>query len=189
MMNILRIAIIPSDARSAPNRSESASSGSSNAVFWRVRDAPRSGAYLPNSPGLFHCTLRLFFLSSSNFWERSLQMPCKPFSITLAVLAPDNKRQVSFAVSKGCITDDQPFYVLNFVLRDRVDGDFQDRVRLHVTVGEEDNPKAQALIDAGLTKTQLGFLQGPMTNKTKTLPKGTTSDSPCEKSLASIVNK
>ena len=116
-------------------------------------------------------------------------MPCKPFSITLAVLAPDNKRQVSFAVSKGCITDDQPFYVLNFVLRDRVDGDFQDRVRLHVTVGEEDNPKAQALIDAGLTKTQLSFLQGPMTNKTKTLPKGTTNDPSSEKSLVSIVKK
>ena len=55
-------------------------------------------------------------------------MSCKPFSVTLAVLAPDNKRQISFGITKGCISDDQAFYVLNFVLRDLVNGDFQDRV-------------------------------------------------------------
>ena len=116
-------------------------------------------------------------------------MPCKPFSVTLAVLAPDNKRQISFAVTKGCISDDKPFYVLNFVLRDKVGDEFQDRVRLHVTVGDEDNPKAQALVDMGLTKTQVNFLQGPITNKTKALPKGTTADASSEKALATIVKK
>ena len=73
-------------------------------------------------------------------------MACKPFSVTLAVLAPDNKRQVSFSVSKGCINDDKAFFVLNFVLRDKIGTEFQDRVRLHVTVGDTDNPKAQKLI-------------------------------------------
>jgi len=116
-------------------------------------------------------------------------MACKPFSVVLAVLAPDNKRQVSFAVSKGCINDNQPFYVLNFVLRDKINGEFQDRVRLHVTIGDTDNPKAQRLIDQGLTMTQLQFLQGPVTSKAKALPVGTTSDPPTEKQLATIVNK
>lgn len=116
-------------------------------------------------------------------------MACKPFSVTLAVLAPDNKRQVSFSISKGCINDDTPFYVLNFVLRDKVGDEFQDRVRLHVTVGDTDNPKAQKLMDQGLTMTQLQFLQGPVTNKAKTLPAGTTSDAAAEKQVANLLKK
>ena len=116
-------------------------------------------------------------------------MACNPFSIVLAVLAPDNKRQISFGVTKGCINDDKAFYVINFVLRDRIGNEFQDRVRLHVTIGDTDNEKAQRLIDQGLTMTQLKFLTGPMTSKTKDLPTGTTSAPAAEKSLATIVNK
>ena len=116
-------------------------------------------------------------------------MSCKPFSVTLAVLAPDNKRQISFGITKGCITDNQAFYVLNFVLRDIVDGDFQDRVRLHVEVGDTDSDKAQRMIDRGLTMTQLSWLQGPITNKTKGLPVGTTSNPAAEKTVSQIVNK
>lgn len=116
-------------------------------------------------------------------------MACKPFSIVLAILAADNKRQVSFGVSKGCITDDQAFYVLNFVLRDKVADGFQDRVRLHVTVGDTDSDKAQRLIDHGLTMTQIDFLQGPLTSKTKALPTGTTTNAPSEKLLATLPSK
>ena len=116
-------------------------------------------------------------------------MACKPFSITLAVLAPDNKRQISFGITKGCITDDQAFYVLNFILRDLVDGDFQDRVRLHVEIGDTDSEKAQRMIDRGLTMTQLSWLQGPVTNKTKSLAAGTTQDPAAEKTLATIIKK
>ena len=116
-------------------------------------------------------------------------MACKPFSIVLAVLAPDNKRQVSFGITKGCLSDDEAFYVINFVLRDTINGQFQDRVRLHVTVGDTDNEKAQRMIDRGMTMTQLEFLQGPLTSKTKNLPAGTTSNPAAEKTLATIVNK
>ena len=116
-------------------------------------------------------------------------MACKPFSIVLAVLAPDNKRQVSFGITKGCVNDDQAFYIINFVLRDTVNGEFQDRVRLHVTIGDTDSEKAQRMIDRGMTMTQLQFLQGPVTSKTKALPPGTTSNAQAEKTLANIVNK
>lgn len=116
-------------------------------------------------------------------------MACTPFSIVLAVLAPDNKRQVSFGVTKGCINDDKAFYVLNFVLRDKIGDEFQDRVRLHVTVGDTDSDKAQRLIDHGLTMTQIDFLQGPLTSKTKSLPKGTTANAPSEKLLGSLPGK
>src|SRR2546428_11616848 len=101
---------------------------------------------------------------------------CKAFSITLAVLAPDNKRQVSFGMTKGCLNDSTPFYVINFVLRDRVNGGFQDRVKLNITVGDTLNPKAQALMDQGMTAVQLEFLQGPITNRAKKLDPGTTND-------------
>jgi hypothetical protein len=115
-------------------------------------------------------------------------MACKPFSIVLAVLAPDNKRQVSFAMSRGCIDDNTPVYVINFVLRDKVGEDFQDRVRLHVTVGDTDNPKAEKMINNGLTMTQLEFLQGPVTSKAKKLPTGTTNDPKTENVIRNVVN-
>lgn len=115
-------------------------------------------------------------------------MPCKPFSIVLAVLAPDNKRQISFAMSRGCLDDDTPIYVINFVLRDKVGDDFQDRVRLHVTVGDTDNAKAEKLIQNGLTMTQLEFLQGPVTTKAKKLPSGTTTDPKTEALVGNVVN-
>lgn len=109
--------------------------------------------------------------------ERKRKMgKCKPFSINLAVLAPDNKRQVSFGLTKGCIDDKTPFYVINFVLRDRVEGGFQDRVKLNITVGDTLNPKAQALMEQGMTATQLEFLQGPITTRAKKLEAGTKDD-------------
>jgi hypothetical protein len=115
-------------------------------------------------------------------------MPCKPFSIVLAVLAPDNKRQISFAMSRGCIDDNTPIYVINFVLRDKVGDEFQDRVRLHVTVGDTDNAKAEKLITNGLTMTQLEFLQGPVTAKAKRLAAGTTTDKKTEDLIKTVVN-
>jgi hypothetical protein len=115
-------------------------------------------------------------------------MACKPFSIVLAVLAPDNKRQVSFAMSRGCLDDNTPVYVINFVLRDKIGDEFQDRVRLHVTVGDTDNPKAEKMIQNGLTMTQLEFLQGPVTSKAKRLATNTTTDPKTEKLISNVVN-
>lgn len=101
---------------------------------------------------------------------------CKQFSVNLAVLAPNNKRQVSFGITRGCIDDDTPFYLIIFVLRDKVDGGFQDRVKLDIRVGDTLNPKAEALMTQGLTMSQLEFLSGPLTDRAKQLKKGTTDD-------------
>src|SRR5687767_918764 len=114
---------------------------------------------------------------------------CKEFSITLAVLAPDNKRQISFAMNRGCIDNNTPFFVIIFVLRDKIGDEFQDRVKLKVTVGPQDNEKAQKLMDAGLKDTQIDFLQGPITNAAKKLPPGTNSDAATEKKVATLLNK
>jgi len=112
---------------------------------------------------------------------------CKPFSVALALLMPDNKRQISLVVDRGCQDDNTPVYLIIFVLRDLVDGDFQDRVKLQVTLGDVD--KAQGLMDSGLRASQLDFLTGPITNKAKKLPVGTTSDPATEKKIANIVNQ
>lgn len=119
--------------------------------------------------------------------------PCTEFSVVLAVLAPDNKRQVSFSISRGCVDNNTPFYHLIFILRDLVNGEFQDRVHLEVTVGPADNAKAQALMDRGLKSTQLDVLKGPLTSKTKALPPGSNASTPAAapavKEALGILNK
>jgi len=114
--------------------------------------------------------------------------PCKEFSVNLAILAPDNKTQISFAVSKHCPASG-PLLVLDFVLRtlDAATNQFQDRVKLHVTVGNTDNPEAEAMANRGLSMTQLNFLQGPITARAQALAQGghsVTSDKKLEKMVA-----
>ena len=101
---------------------------------------------------------------------------CKPFSVNLGVLMPDNKRQVLFGVSKGCNDDDTAFWLLLFILKDKGDDEFQDRVKLEVNIGAADSDKADKLARNGLTVGQINFLTGPVTSKAKKLPGGTTSD-------------
>ena len=99
---------------------------------------------------------------------------CKQLSVTLAVLAPNNKRQVSFGITRVCIYNKTPFYLIIFVLRDKVDGGFQDRVKLDIR--DTLNPKAEAVMTQGLNMAQLEFLSGPITDRAKQLKKGTTDD-------------
>lgn len=108
--------------------------------------------------------------------QNAPEKKCVPFSMSLAVLAPDNKRQVSFGITRGCNADDTSFWLLHFVLRDKVDGAFQDRVVLDVRVNAQENPLAEKLASEGLKRAQLDFLSGPVTSAAKKLPAGTTSD-------------
>ena len=109
-------------------------------------------------------------------------MACKSLTIALALLAPDNKRQVSFGMSKICQDANTAVYVIEFVLRDKIGDEFQDRVRLHVDVGGDtkDKDAAQALMDRGMSMTQLQFLKGPLTARTRNLPRGTEKDQKAE---------
>lgn len=95
---------------------------------------------------------------------------CKEFSINLAVLAPSNKRQFSFGMMRGCIDDNTPLYAMIFVLRDLINGEFQDRVKVRVTLGPTFNEQAEAMMKRGLTSAQLDFLQGPLTSRMNRLP-------------------
>jgi hypothetical protein len=66
---------------------------------------------------------------------------------------------------RGCIDDNTPLYAMIFVLRDLIDGEFQDRVKVRVTIGPTFNDKAEAMMKRGLTAGQLDFLQGPLTSR------------------------
>ena len=111
--------------------------------------------------------------------------PCSAFSVNLAVLSPDNSTQVSFGISRHC-PPSGPLYIIIFVLRTNETGGFQDRVKLEVTLGDTDNADAQAMVDRGLTMTQIEFLQGPITNRARSLPDGTTADNKTAKLLAAV---
>jgi hypothetical protein len=97
-------------------------------------------------------------------------MACKEFSINLAVLAPSNKRQISFGMMRGCVDDNTPFYAMIFILRDLIQNEFQDRVKVKITIGPTLNDKAEGLMNRGLNAAQLDFLQGPLTSRAKKLP-------------------
>src|SRR5215472_7237625 len=114
---------------------------------------------------------------------------CTEFSVSFALLTSDNNRQVSFGVTRGCIDANTPLYVISFLLRDKVNGDFQDRVKLLVTIGPESNDKAQAIIDRGLRSSQKDFLEGPITSKAKAAPTGTTQDTPKGQAIAKDLPK
>ena len=112
---------------------------------------------------------------------------CSEFSVSFALLTTDNKRQISFGITRGCLDAHTPLYVISFLLRDKVGDDFQDRVKLLVTIGPESNDKAQAIIDRGLRSTQKDFLEGPITTKAKAAPTGTTAATPAGAPIAAAL--
>jgi hypothetical protein len=114
---------------------------------------------------------------------------CTEFSVSFALLTSDNTRQIAFGVTRGCIDTNTPLYVISFVLRDKIGSDFQDRVKLLVTVGPESNDKAQAIIDRGLRSSQKDFLEGPITSKATTAPVGTTQSTPAGQPIADSLSK
>jgi hypothetical protein len=115
--------------------------------------------------------------------------PCVPISITLAVLLPDNNHQISFGMTKGCNPDDTAFWIIDFVFRDKVGSDFQDRVKLQVAVNTADNPAAEALAKSGLSNMDITFLNGPVTNRSQKLAPGTTQDAKTANMLNTIVDQ
>lgn len=118
-------------------------------------------------------------------------MACQPLSITLAVLAPDDKKQISFGLTKGCNADDSAFWIIDFVFRDRPDqnSDFQDRVKLHVAVNVEDSAAAEKLSTEGLSSMDIAFMSGPITNRATKLPAGTVADAKLSNMVTALVDQ
>ena len=105
------------------------------------------------------------------------------------MLLPDDLHQISFGLTKGCNPDDTAFWIINFVLRDLVGSEFQDRVKLDLAVNVANNPAAEALANSGLTNMDITFLNGPITNRAKKLPVGTTDDHKAASMLNAMVDQ
>jgi len=92
---------------------------------------------------------------------------CTPFSLSLLVANKANNQQINFGLTKGCTNDNQAFWIITFVLKEKdAEGNFFDRVNFQLNVNQQAPGKvAQAAqLQNGLTVNQQNFVQGPMTD-------------------------
>lgn len=89
---------------------------------------------------------------------------CVPISVSFQVLTDDQLRQIIFGLTKGCNPDDTAFWIIHFQLQERADTNsaFVDRVKLDVTVGQDNHDNAQKTADNSLNDAQTNHLLGPV---------------------------
>ena len=74
---------------------------------------------------------------------------CIPFSVTVAILTPDDRTQINFGLTKGCNADNSAFWIIDFVLKEKnAAGVFVTRVEVHVHIGAQDQAAAEAVAKA-----------------------------------------
>jgi hypothetical protein len=90
---------------------------------------------------------------------------CTPFSLSLLVANKGNNQQINFGLTKGCTNDNQIFWIITFVLKQKdAQGIFFERVNFQLNVNQEAPGRvANAMnLQNGLTINQQQFVQGPM---------------------------
>lgn len=105
---------------------------------------------------------------------------CTPFSVTVAILTPDDETQINFGLTKGCNPDNTAFWIIDFILKEKnAAGQFVTRVEVHVHIGAEDAAAAEAVANARrLSPEGLDLLQTDVTDQARSNP-----DAPAMKSL------
>jgi len=74
---------------------------------------------------------------------------CVPFSVSVAILTPDDDTEIHFGLTKGCNPDDTAFWIIDFILKElNAAGQMVTRVEVHVTVGTDDIAVAEAVAKA-----------------------------------------
>lgn len=111
---------------------------------------------------------------------------CKPFSVQLAVFSPERNMRVQFALDKACNPDDSAFYSFLFVLSQKIGAEFQERIRVSVTIGANMTDRAEKLVKEGLSESQVTYLSGPVTARAKKLPVGTERDPKLDKLITGV---
>lgn len=102
---------------------------------------------------------------------------CTPFSVSVAVLTPDDKTQINFGLTKGCNPDDTAFWIVDFILKELSGGTMKTRIEIHVHVGKELEQDAATLAKTkALSRENIDLLQTKGAKRAKQLPAGTTSD-------------
>jgi hypothetical protein len=106
--------------------------------------------------------------------------PCTPFSVTVAVLTPDDKREVSFGLTHGCNPDGlSDFWLIDFILKQKKGDEMKTRVEVHVTVGENKKEKAAALAETKeLSLSKLNLLKNQIADRATELPKSEAARDP-----------
>jgi hypothetical protein len=120
-------------------------------------------------------------------------MACKAFSVEVAVLTPDDKKEIHFGLTRGCNTDGSDFWTIDFIYKDDRGSGMKKRVEVHVTVGENKKPKAAALAEAAkaeepLPDSKVNLLLGRIKDRALQLPKNTTKDPDLERLLMRLIN-
>jgi hypothetical protein len=97
---------------------------------------------------------------------------CTPFSVTVAILTPDDKTQINFGITKGCNPDKTAFWIIDFLLKEKnAAGSFVTRVEVHVHIGAEDTAAAEAVANAKrLSPAGLDLLETDVTDQARTDP-------------------
>jgi hypothetical protein len=114
---------------------------------------------------------------------------CTPFSVAIAVLTPDDQHEIHFGLTKGCNPDNSAFWLIDFMLKEFKNGQMKTRVEVHVTVGKELQPKAEDVAKAQkLTPEKVDLLNGPVADRAKNLPEGTTQDKKLNQLLTGVIS-
>lgn len=113
-------------------------------------------------------------------------MACTPISVTVAVITPDDKREIHFGLTHGCNPDGTDFWVIDFILKQLKAGEMKTRIEVHVTVNKPE--KAQQLADSAqqgqdLSPAKIGLLKNQVADLASTMTQKQAETSPELKSL------
>jgi hypothetical protein len=97
----------------------------------------------------------------------------------VAVLTPDDKREVHFGLTHGCNPDNTDFWTIDFILKVLRSGEMKTRVEVHVTVGESKKGQAAALADSkDLTPAKVSLLKNQIADRATEVPKDEAATDP-----------
>ena len=91
---------------------------------------------------------------------------CTPLSLTLAIITPENDKQISFGLTHTCNDNGSDSWEIDFTFKEKVSGNWVTLIDLKLNVNPQAQ-KAQTAANNGLTPNQLLFLQGPVYKKAK----------------------
>ena len=114
---------------------------------------------------------------------------CRPISIEVAILTPDDKHQINFGLTKGCNPDDTVFWIIDFLLKEQKGDKMITRVEVHVHVGKDKEKDAEKLSKTKkLSDEAIDLLNTLAAERAKQLPAGTTNDPQLNKLVSAAIS-
>lgn len=111
-------------------------------------------------------------------------MSCTPISVVIAVLTPDDQREIRLGLTRNCNSDASPFWVIDFTLCQLRNGEMKPRVTAKVTVGEEKSQRAESLAASkSLSPAKLSLLENQIADRAASISKKKAAQDPVLKDL------